>query len=101
MVKTYPNTELYLDNDRTGNEVTETLNRRFPEAEKIVDCFTEISKDLNEFLMNDSLRKRDTGKEDDNLLLNRLVASFGALLELSGSASFCLFLSPPVIPLSD
>lgn len=67
LVKTYPNTELYLDNDRTGNEVTETLNRRFPEAE---DCrlLYRNFKDLNEFLMNDSLRKRDTGKEDDNLL---------------------------------
>ena len=67
LVKTYPNIELYLDNDRTGNDATEILNRRFPEAE---DCrlLYRNFKDLNEFLMNDNLRKRDTGKEDDNLL---------------------------------
>ena len=49
------------------DSIIETLNRRFPEAE---DCrlLYRNFKDLNEFLMNDSLRKRDTGKEDDNLL---------------------------------
>lgn len=67
LVEIYQTIELYLDNDRTGNEVTEILNRRFPEAE---DCrlLYRNFKDLNDFLMSDNLRKRDTGRETEDLL---------------------------------
>ena len=66
LVKTYPNIELYLDNDRTGNEVTEILNRRFPEAE---DCriLYRNHKDLNEFLTVGSMRKINPGREIEDL----------------------------------
>ena len=66
LVKTYPNIELYLDNDRTGNEVTEILNRRFPEAE---DCriLYPNHKDLNEFLTGGNIRKINPGRETEDL----------------------------------
>ncbi len=66
LVKTYPNIELYLDNDRTGNEVNEILNRRFPEAE---DCriLYPNHKDLNEFLTGGNLRKINPGREIEDL----------------------------------
>ncbi len=66
MVKTYPNIELYLDNDRTGDEVTEILNRRFPEAE---DCriLYRNHKDLSEFLTVGSMRKINPGREIEDL----------------------------------
>ncbi|WP_312322047.1 toprim domain-containing protein [Soonwooa sp.] len=66
LVKTYPNIELYLDNDRTGNEVTEILNRRFPEAE---DCriLYPNHKDLNEFLTGGNIRKINPGREIEDL----------------------------------
>lgn len=66
LVKTYPNIELYLDNDRTGDEVTEILNRRFPEAE---DCriLYRNHKDLNEFLTVGSMRKINPGREIEYL----------------------------------
>lgn len=66
LVKTYPNIELYLDNDRTGNEVTEILNRRFPEAE---DCriLYPNHKDLNEFLTVGNIRKINPGREIEDL----------------------------------
>lgn len=66
LVKTYPNIELYLDNDRTGNEVTEILNRRFPETE---DCriLYRNHKDLNEFLTSGNMRKITIGEEIEDL----------------------------------
>lgn len=66
LVKSYPNIELYLDNDRTGNEVTEILNRRFPEAE---DCriLYPNHKDLNEFLTAGNIRKINPGREIEDL----------------------------------
>lgn len=69
MVKTYPNIELFLDNDQTGNEVTEILNRRFPEAE---DCriLYRNHKDLNEFLTGGNIRKITIGEEIEDLHKN-------------------------------
>lgn len=66
LVKTYPNIELYLDNDRTGNEVTEILNSRFPEAQ---DCriLYRNHKDLNEFLKGGNIRKINPGREIEDL----------------------------------
>ena len=66
LVKNYPTIELYLDNDKTGNEVTEILNRRFTQAQ---DCriLYKNHKDLNEFLMSWEMRKRDTGREYEDL----------------------------------
>ncbi|UOE40147.1 toprim domain-containing protein [Chryseobacterium suipulveris] len=69
LVKSYPNIELYLDNDRTGNEVTEILNRRFPEAE---DCriLYPNHKDLNEFITVGNIRKINAGREIEDLHKN-------------------------------
>ncbi len=66
LVKNYPTIELYLDNDKTGNEVTEILNRRFTQAQ---DCriLYKNHKDLNEFLMSRVMRKRDTGRENEDM----------------------------------
>lgn len=69
LVKSYPNIELYMDNDRTGNEVTEILNRRFPEAE---DCriLYPNHKDLNEFITVGNIRKINAGREIEDLHKN-------------------------------
>lgn len=66
LVKTYPNIELFLDNDQTGNEVTEILNSRFPEAQ---DCriLYRNHKDLNEFLKGGNIRKINPGREIEDL----------------------------------
>lgn len=66
LVKTYPNIELYLDNDPTGNEVTEILNRRFPEAEDCRILYLN-HKDLNEFLAGGNIRKKKPGREIEDL----------------------------------
>lgn len=66
LVKTYPNIELYLDNDPTGNEVTEILNRRFPEAEDCRILYLN-HKDLNEFLAGGNIRKINPGREIEDL----------------------------------
>ena len=66
LIKKYPTVELYLDNDRTGDDTTQILIRRFDESE---DCRTlfQNHKDLNEFLMNINLRKKDTGRANEEL----------------------------------
>lgn len=66
LIKKYPTVELYLDNDRTGDDTTQILIRRYAESE---DCRTlfQNHKDLNEFLMNINLRKKDTGRANEEL----------------------------------
>ena len=56
----YQQIELYLDNDRTGDSVTEILKKQ---NSKVSDerILFKNHKDLNEFLINGNLRKRDTG----------------------------------------
>ena len=56
----YQNIELFLDNDRTGDSVTEILKKQ---NSKVSDerILFKNHKDLNEFLINGNLRKRDTG----------------------------------------
>ncbi len=66
LVKNYPTIELYLDNDKTGNEVTEILNRRFTQAQDWRILYKN-HKDLNEFLMSRVMRKRDTGRENEDM----------------------------------
>lgn len=59
-LENYQNTELFLDNDRTGDSVTEILKKQ---NSKVSDerILFKNHKDLNEFLINGNLRKRDTG----------------------------------------
>lgn len=66
MLKMYPAIKLYLDNDRTGDEATQILNRKFAEVE---DCriLYRNYKDLNEFLMSVDLRKRDERRINEDL----------------------------------
>ena len=66
MLKMYPAIKLYLDNDRTGDEATQILNRKFAEVE---DCriLYRNYKDLNEFLMSVDLRKRDERRTNEDL----------------------------------
>ncbi|WP_297986660.1 toprim domain-containing protein [Epilithonimonas vandammei] len=65
-LENYENIELYLDNDRTGDSVTETLKNENPNVSDERILFKNY-KDLNEFLINGNLRKRDTGLEEKNL----------------------------------
>ncbi len=65
-LENYENVELYLDNDRTGDSVTETLKNENPNVSDERILFKN-HKDLNEFLINGTLRKRDTGKEETDL----------------------------------
>ena len=59
-LENYQQIELYLDNDRTGDSVTEILKKQ---NSKVSDerILFKNHKDLNEFLINGNLRKRDTG----------------------------------------
>ena len=65
-LENYHNIELFLDNDRTGDSVTEILKKQ---NSKVSDerILFKNHKDLNEFLINGNLRKRDTGLEEKNL----------------------------------
>ena len=56
----YQQIELYLDNDRTGDSVTEILKK---ENSNVSDerILFKNHKDLNEFLISGNLRKTDTG----------------------------------------
>ena len=59
-LENYQNTELFLDNDRTGDSVTEILKKQnFNVSDERI--LFKNHKDLNEFLINGNLRKRDTG----------------------------------------
>ena len=57
-LENYQQIELYLDNDRTGDSVTEILKKQ---NSKVSDerILFKNHKDLNEFLINGNLRKRD------------------------------------------
>ena len=57
-LENYQNIELFLDNDRTGDSATEILKKQ---NSKVSDerILFKNHKDLNEFLINGNLRKRD------------------------------------------
>ena len=59
-LENYQQIELYLDNDRTGDSVTEILKK---ENSNVSDerILFKNHKDLNEFLISGNLRKTDTG----------------------------------------
>ena len=62
----YKNIELYFDNDNAGNRAVEIIKTA---GENIEDCriLYKNHKDLNEFLMSWVMRKRDTGREYEDL----------------------------------
>ncbi len=59
-LENYQSVELFLDNDRTGDSVTEILKKQ---NSNVLDerILFKSHKDLNEFLINGNLRKTDTG----------------------------------------
>lgn len=57
----YKNIELYLDNDPTGDTATETLKKTHPHATDERILFRNY-KDMNEFLQNADLRKKETNR---------------------------------------
>ena len=59
-LENYQQIELYLDNDRTGDSVTEILKKQNPNVSDERILFKN-HKDLNEFLISGNLRKTDTG----------------------------------------
>ena len=65
-LENYQQIELYLDNDRTGDSVTEILKKQNSNVSDERIIFNN-RKDLNEFLINGNLRKRDTGLEETDL----------------------------------
>lgn len=73
----YERVELFLDNDMTGDSVTEILKKKNSNVSDERILYKNY-KDLNEFLqqtdlrkidtgMRDNLRKRDTGRENDDM----------------------------------
>ena len=66
VVQNYQKVELYFDNDNAGNRAVEMIKN---EGENIEDCriLYKNHKDLNEFLMSWEMRKRDTGREYEDL----------------------------------
>ena len=65
-LENYQNVELFLDNDRTGDSVTEILKKQNPNVSDERILFKN-HKDLNEFLLGTNLRKIDTGMENEDL----------------------------------
>lgn len=64
LLKTYPNIELFLDNDRTGDDVTRILRNEFPNAQDGRILYQHY-KDLNEFLTTSEIpeqRRRKIGR---------------------------------------
>ena len=59
-LENYQNIELFLDNDRTGDSVTEILKKQNSNISDERFLFKN-HKDLNEFLISGNLRKTDTG----------------------------------------
>ncbi len=59
-LENYQNIELFLDNDRTGDSVTEILKKQNSNISDERFLFKN-HKDLNEFLSSGNLRKTDTG----------------------------------------
>ena len=66
LIQNYQKVELYFDNDNAGNRAVEMIK---DEGENIEDCriLYKNHKDLNEFLMSWEMRKRDTGREYEDL----------------------------------
>ena len=64
LLKTYPNIELFLDNDRTGDDATQLLQKEFPYAQDNRFLYQHC-KDLNEFLTTSEIpeqRRRKIGR---------------------------------------
>ena len=59
-LENYQSVELFLDNDRTGDSVTEILKKQNSNISDERFLFKN-HKDLNEFLISGNLRKTDTG----------------------------------------
>lgn len=57
----YQKIELYLDNDPTGDTATENLRKTYPDATDERILFRN-HKDLNEFLQDTDLRKKETSR---------------------------------------
>ena len=66
LIQNYQKVELYFDNDNAGNRAVEMIKNA---GENIEDCriLYKNHKDLNEFLMSWEMRKRDTGREYEDL----------------------------------
>ena len=66
LIQNYQKVELYFDNDNAGNRAIEMIKNA---GENIEDCriLYKNHKDLNEFLMSWEMRKRDTGREYEDL----------------------------------
>ena len=66
LIQNYQKVELYFDNDNAGNRAVEMIKNA---GENIEDCriLYKNHKDLNEFLMSWEIRKRDTGREYEDL----------------------------------
>ena len=65
-LENYQSVELFLDNDRTGDSVTEILKKQNSNISDERFLFKN-HKDLNEFLISGNLRKIDTGVENEEL----------------------------------
>ncbi|WP_434981372.1 toprim domain-containing protein [Daejeonia sp. YH14] len=64
MLRIYPNIELFLDNDRTGDDATQLLQKEFPYAQDNRFLYQHC-KDLNEFLTTSEIpeqRRRKIGR---------------------------------------
>ena len=57
LLKTYKAAELYLDNDKAGDEATKKLNSQFPNAENCRLLYKNF-KDLNEFLCVEEISEK-------------------------------------------
>ena len=66
-LENYKNVELFLDNDRTGDSVTEILKKQNSNISDERFLFKN-HKDLNEFLLGTNLRKIDTGVESEEVV---------------------------------
>ena len=66
LIQNYQKVELYFDNDNSGNRAVEMIKNA---GENIEDCriLYKNHKDLNEFLMSWEMRKKDTGREYEDL----------------------------------
>ena len=66
LIQNYQKVELYFDNDNAGNRAVEMIKNA---GENIEDCriLYKTHKDLNEFLMSWEMRKKDTGREYEDL----------------------------------
>ena len=66
LIQNYQKVELYFDNDNAGKRAVEMIKSA---GENIEDCriLYKNHKDLNEFLMSWEMRKKDTGREYEDL----------------------------------